>query len=81
MKKKYNQISLLFGMDDHWGPLSHFEEVKHSMFPDYTDVTCIADDSRFFQLLLTKKKNNSRLEIPIRLNQKRTFYRCIHSLT
>ncbi|XP_064967965.1 uncharacterized protein LOC135582277 isoform X4 [Musa acuminata AAA Group] len=28
VKKKHNQISLLFGIDDHWGPLSLFEEVS-----------------------------------------------------
>ncbi|WOL12744.1 lipid droplet-associated hydrolase isoform X1 [Canna indica] len=28
MKRKQNQISLLFGIDDHWGPLAHFEEVS-----------------------------------------------------
>nr|CAD1824584.1 unnamed protein product [Ananas comosus var. bracteatus] len=28
MKRKQSQIALLFGVDDHWGPLSVFEEVS-----------------------------------------------------
>ncbi|XP_072951014.1 uncharacterized protein [Typha angustifolia] len=28
MRRKENQIALLFGIDDHWGPLSHYEEVS-----------------------------------------------------
>nr|XP_029118378.1 lipid droplet-associated hydrolase isoform X2 [Elaeis guineensis] len=31
MKKKQNQIALLFGIDDHWGPLSLFEEVSRQV--------------------------------------------------
>ncbi|XP_074579092.1 uncharacterized protein LOC141835603 [Curcuma longa] len=31
MKRKHNQISLLFGMDDHWAPLSHFEGVSRQV--------------------------------------------------
>ncbi|MQM08101.1 hypothetical protein Taro_040952, partial [Colocasia esculenta] len=30
MRAKQDQIALLFGVDDHWGPLSLFEEVKIS---------------------------------------------------
>ncbi|KAJ0973373.1 hypothetical protein J5N97_021332 [Dioscorea zingiberensis] len=27
MREKQNQLALLFGIDDHWAPLSFFEEV------------------------------------------------------
>lgn len=29
MKKKQDQIAFLYGIDDHWGPLSDFEEVTN----------------------------------------------------
>ncbi|XP_042376703.1 lipid droplet-associated hydrolase-like isoform X1 [Zingiber officinale] len=31
MKRKHNQLSFLFGIDDHWAPLSHFEEVSRQV--------------------------------------------------
>lgn len=31
MKRKKSQIALLFGVDDHWGPLSLFEEVSRQV--------------------------------------------------
>lgn len=33
MRGRHNQISLLFGIDDHWGPLSHSEEVNVHYLP------------------------------------------------